>query len=303
MSFNHTLSAVLRGRWMIDKKWAEAHYSKVLLMLEGKPVDFAERNGEAQYEMPFAINPKDMSRHEMFAYTPYGYKKNANIPEGSVGILPISGPIMKYNGDCGEPGTVQKASWLMDMQSRDHISSVVMLMDTPGGEVSSLDPLLGVVENFKKPILSYVSGMNASLGNWFSAASDEVYLSTKMSEQGSIGSYAMLADFRGALELKGIKLHEIYAPQSTDKNKDYRDALNGDYAAVESDLKMHVDDFISYIKKERPKTAETEKEWNSGKMFYATDAIRLGHADGIRSFSQVISKAAWNAKMKKKKLI
>lgn len=301
MRFNHTISAILRSVWMIEKRWAESQLPLVLSLLNGQKVSFVDRTGDEEMELPFAVDPKTMQRHELYVGTFYGLKPNPNIPEGSVAILPVTGPITKYNGVCGEPGNIQRAAWLADMERRQNVVAVVQLLDTPGGDTRAINSFVSSATRMKKPLLSYVDGMAASLGIWHTSYSDEVYLSNKMDEMGSVGSYAMLYDYRGYFEKEGLKLHEIYAPQSTDKNKPYRDALSGDYSAIEEELRAHVDTFISSVKSQRPKAAETVKEWGTGKMFTAEDAVKIGLADGIRSFDQVVSKAAWNAKMKRKK--
>jgi protease IV len=293
MQFNHTLSAILRGHWMLDRQWAEAHLPLVLLMLQGKTVSFIERTGNEGIEQPFVLDPSTMQRYPWFD------GRNPNIPENSVGVIPISGPITKYNGDCGEPGAIQRNSWMLQMDKRQNVSSIVLLMDTPGGEARAAASSVSIIKKTKKPVLSFIDGMNASLGMWYTSASDEVYLSGKNDEMGSVGSYITLFDVRGYFEQQGVKIHEIYAPQSEDKNKDYRDALKGNYEGYQMDLKRHVDEFISFIKQERPRAAATANQWGTGKMFYADDAIKLGLADGIRSFDQVVSKAAWLAKRKK----
>lgn len=223
---------------------------------------------------------------------------NPNIPDNSVGVLPINGPITKYNGDCGEPGSIQMASSLGMMEKRDNIGSVVMLLDTPGGESRAANVMKNTIAGMKKPVLSSVDGMCASLGMHLISASDEAYVSSKLDQVGSIGSYCILADFSGMLEKEGIKVHEIYAPQSVDKNKDSRDAMKGDYTAIQQELEQSVNEFINYVKQRRPQSASTEKEWNSGKMFDAATAQKIGLHDGVKPFDQVVSKAAWLAKRK-----
>jgi len=281
---------------MIERSWAEAHLPLVLSILRGNPISAVERTGNEAVEMPFAVDPKTMQRYDMYGWNG---KPRADIPEGSVGVLPISGPITKYNGDCGEPGAIQRAGYLSDMNKRANIGSVVMLMDTPGGEARAANVLTDTMARMGKPVLSLVDGMSASLGMWLTAGSKETYLSSSLDQVGSVGSYVMLADFTGMLEKKGIKLHEIYAPQSTDKNKGYKDALKGDYSSVQKDLALHVDEFINYIKTQRPQSAATASEWGTGKMFYAGEAQKLGLVDGLKSFEQVISKAAWLGKRNK----
>lgn len=293
MSYNFTLSAVLRGRWLLERQWAEAHIPVVLSMLKGNPVSFVERSGNQSVEQPFAVDPKTMQRYNWMD------GRNPNIPEGSVGVIPISGPITKYNGDCGEPGAIQRNNWLLQMEKRQNISSTVLLMDTPGGEARAANSTVKILTNYSKPVLSSIDGMSASLGMWYTSGTDEVYVNSPMDEVGSVGSYLTLFDFRGMLEKEGIKMHEIYAPQSVDKNKDYKDALNGEYAAIEKDLELHVNDFIKFISQQRPKAAATQNQWSSGKMFYAADAQKLGLIDGVKDFTQVIGKASWLGKRNK----
>ncbi len=290
MSFNHTLSAILRGQWMIERTWAEAHLPLVLSLLQGNPVSFTDRTGNQGTEKPFIIDPNTHQRKDM---------NSANVAPGSVGVIPVNGPITKYNGDCGEPGMIQRTSWLNEMNRRDNIGSIVLLLDTPGGEARATETFSTAIKRSTKPVLSYIDGMAASAGVYYTSASDEVYFGSKSDELGSIGSYVMMADFTGYFDKMGIKIHEIYAPQSTDKNKDYKDALKGEYGLIEEDLRRGVNDFINHVKTNRPGSAAFEKEWNSGKMFYANDAVKLGLADGIKSFDQVVSKAAWLGKRKK----
>lgn len=305
MAFNHTLSAILRGQWLIEKEWANANVPLVLLLLQGKAIDFRssgpDRNGAEASERPYAIDPSTMLRSELYVYNQYGsLVQNPNIPEGSVGVIPITGPVTKYNGECGVPGAIQRNTWLNDMERRSNISSVILFQDTPGGEARAATTFTKSIKDFSKPILSYVDGMTASLGMWYSSATDEAYLSSESDQMGSVGTYCTLIDFSAALEKEGIKAIEIYAPQSTDKNKNYRDALAGDTTGMVQDLKIITDSFINSVKNNRGEKASANiKEWSTGKMFYAKDAVNVGLADGIKSFDQVVSKASWLSKRKK----
>lgn len=299
MSFR-TLSAILRGRWLLDKQWAETQLPLVLSLLQGTSAAI-DRTGSQEMELPFAIDPATMQRYNMYVNTGYGLKANPNIPEGSVAIIPVSGPILKYNGSCGEPGSVQRTSWLLDAERRMNISAAVLMIDSPGGQVDGTQSFANSIKGFSKPILGYVDdGMAASAAMWILSAADEAYTSLDSDMVGSIGVYTTIVDFKGYFEKEGYKIHEVYAPQSTEKNKDYRDALTGNYDAVLADLKVTAENFISSVKQNRgDKAAANEAEWSTGKMFYAKDAQKLGLIDGVKSFEQVISKAAWLAKRKK----
>ena len=287
---------------MLDKAWADSQIPAVILMLKGSPVSFVERSGSMTYSGPFAVDATSLQRYNLnvYDYRTGRMVPNPNIPPNSVGVLPITGPITKYNGDCGEPGSIERTNWALTLMQRDNIGSIIQLIDTPGGESRAASGYVSVLKNSKKPVLSFIDGMCASLGVWFSSVSQEAFFGNEMDEMGSVGSYCSILDFRGYLEKEGINLIEIYAPQSTEKNKEYRDALNGDTSAIEADLKMHVDHFISFVKNSRGDKAKANASaWEKGAMFHAREAVKIGLADGIKPFSEVVSKAAWLAKRNK----
>lgn len=298
MSFS-TLSAILRGKWLLERQWAESQLPLVLNLLQGKAA--APRTGNELSEKPFAIDPQTMQRFEMFVNTGYGLKANPNIPEGAVAIMPVSGPIMKYNGECGEAGSIQRITWLMDVERRTNISSVVLMIDSPGGQVDGTQSFANAIKSFSKPIIGFVDdGMAASAAMWLLSATDEAYTSLESDQVGSIGVYTSILDYKGFLEMNGLKLHEIYAPQSTEKNKNYRDALSGNYETLLADLKLTAETFISSVKTNRRGKADNSvSDWSTGKMYYAKEAQRAGLIDGIKNFEQVITKASWLSKRKK----
>lgn len=299
MSFK-TLSAILRGRWLLDKQWAETQLPLVLNILNGTNAA-VERSGNNMTELPFAIDPATMQRHSLYVGTWSGVKPNPNIPEGSIAIFPVSGPIMKYNGECGEPGSIQRVSWLLDIERRQNVSAAILLIDSPGGQVDGTQSFVNAVKSFSKPILGLVDdGMAASAAMWLLSATDEAYASLESDQVGSIGVYTSILDYKGYLEKNGLKMHEIYAPQSTEKNKDYREAVAGNYELVIADLKITADTFIASVKSNRRGLADASvDQWSTGRMFYAKEAQKIGLIDGVKSFEHVVKKASWLAKRKK----
>lgn len=295
------ISSILAGKWFIHRQWAESQLPIVLALLQGKQVSFVQRTGNNGIEQPFVIDPATMDRYRLFAYDAnFNQIPNPNIPPNSVGVLPITGPLTYYNGDCGEPGMLQRTGWLNQFNRVNSIGSIVQLIDTPGGESIAAAGYLREMKRSGKPILTSIDNSCYSLGMWFETASKETYVSNELAGVGSIGSYCMLADFSGYFEKQGIKVHEVYAPQSVDKNKDYRDALAGDYTAIQEDLRVMVDAFINHVANSRGDVAKAnQKAWATGKTFYAEEAKSIGLIDGVKTLEQVVSKAAWLAKRMK----
>lgn len=300
--FNHTVSAILRGSWLIDTQWANAHLPLFLSMLKGESVGAYSLNNlvSNNKHLPYIVHPSGKTEPLYLTDEKEGITyNNKTSPQNSVGVLSITGPITKYDGDCGVAGSMSFAETLKDFNQDPNIGSVVLILDTPGGESRAAYDVIHQLSKMNKPVLSFVHGMNASLGMWYSAATTETYLSNDLDQMGSIGSYCSFFDYSNMMESMGIKLHEVYAPQSTDKNKSFRDAMQGDYTALQNELKLSVDKFIQHVANRSDKAKKYQKEWETGKMFFAQDAIKFGLADGIMSLYKVISRAAFIAKKNK----
>jgi len=296
--FNKTLSAILRGIWMIEPQWANAHLPQVARLLQGEQFNPAvvaadPKNivlaGESKH-LPIALHP---DAHSGFV-TASRYRRFSDAPEGSVALIPIAGPIMKYEGECGEPGSMNYAQWVKEAAGSPNISGIIIKIDSPGGQVDGTQTLVDAIVASKKKTIGFVDdGMMCSAGMWIGAACDEIYASQKTDVIGSIGVLCSFYDFRGRLEQLGIKLHEIYAPQSSDKNIDFKEALEGNYAKIEAELKVLADAFITSVKTLRgSRLNSTAGDPFTGKTYFAPEAQALGLIDGICTFEQAILKAS-----------
>jgi ClpP class serine protease len=292
--FSHTLSAALRGRWLLDKAWAESHLPLVESMLSGQPVDFSSKSSQ------HFINDEGQFMAQAIVGAGGGVIQKGRwnsfdeAPEGSIALIPITGPITKYNGECGEPGSAQYSSWVQQAEASPNISGIIFKVDSPGGMVDGTATFADTIRAAKKPTLSFVDdGMMASAGTWIGTSANEVWASQKTDTIGSIGVYTTMMDFKGFFEQRGIKVRDIYAPQSSEKNLDYRNALEGDDALILDDLSFIAKEFIRTIKANRKGKLNLEfADPFKGKMFRAEDAISVGLIDGISTFEQAISRVA-----------
>lgn len=293
--FSKVLSAILRGHWAIDKSWAEANLAQVLRVLEGHQINVAatlhnDKPVNDIEQLPLAIHA-DAATGFVKASR---YRSLAEAPIGSVALIPIAGPIIKYNGECGEVGTQAMVDWVREADGLGNISGILLKIDSPGGQVDGTKTLVDTIANTTKRTIAFVDdGMMASAAMWIGAAADEIYASQATDVIGSIGVMATIMDYRGFFESKGIKIHEIYAPQSSDKNGDYHDALEGNYKAVQEQLKYLADVFIGSVKELRgDKIKLSVDDPFTGKTYFAKKAQEVGLIDGIISFEQAILKAA-----------
>jgi protease IV len=277
-------SALLRGGWLIEQGYAEQHLPLVIRMVNGEGISFGddrEENTEARV----------LAHAGAGVYGVGYYTDLSKLPDNSIAVLDIIGPVTKY-GDMCSYGSAEHASTIGRLANAPNVSSIILNIDSPGGQVDGTTMLADAVKaaSSKKPVVAMIDdGMAASAAMWIASAADEIYVTKKTDQVGSIGVYCTLADWVGYAEKQGLKVREIYAPQSTEKNGTYRQAIAGNEEPMKQDLAVIADEFISTIKKNRAGKLTSDK-WNSGGMFYAKEAKQIGLIDGIKSFDQVIKR-------------
>lgn len=293
MSFK-TVSAILRGKWLLDKQWASAHMPIVMNVLNGngsfKEVmsdfdDDDERDDEARKSPQLVLSKNAGSVYKVGYYTDL-----SRMPDGSIAMLTIAGPVAKYGGMCSY-GMVDHAATIKRIGDSPNIKGLILNIDSPGGEAAGTAMLAQVVSDAgkKKPVIALIDdGIAASAAMWIASAANEIYVTQNTDMVGSIGVYTTIADWNAHYEeYWKLKVTEVYAPQSKDKNKAYYDALQGDQESLKEELRVLAQEFIDTVAANRAgKISGTE--WQSGKMFYANDAQKIGLIDGIKSLEQVV---------------
>ncbi len=298
MSF-HTISAILRGNWLIDPAFAQSQLPIVLEMVKGN----ASRDQAAVF--------KDRMEHKPKAYLPTkmnyaGVNSNLysvspftsmdRVPYNSIAMVNVLGPVLKY-GDYCTYGSVEYNDLMIRLANSDRVNGILLNVDSPGGQADGTGMLAETIRQTTKvkPVISVVQdGMAASAGIWIYSAAQECYVTRATDQVGSIGAYTTMYDFKGYFEQNGVKVYDIYAPQSTDKNKDYRQVIESDgkeTTLISADLQMLVEDFKKSIKTFRgPRLKVNGDEPFTGKMYTAKEALKLGLIDGIKPITGVVSR-------------
>jgi signal peptide peptidase SppA len=222
-----------------------------------------------------------------FRFTPW--TEDSEIPYNSVAVIGLEGPITKYNQFCGPVGMLTKAAMLQRADSNDRIKAILLNIDSPGGEVYAGFTMADAIQKTNKPVISFVRDLSASAAHMIASVSDEIYVNSDMATIGSLGTYATILDVRQQLEKEGIRLHEIYASASVDKNREYREAINGNYGPLQERINAFNDRFMSIVKTGREgKLTADEKTWGTGKLYFGTEALKLGLIDGILSYEETL---------------
>lgn len=240
-----------------------------------------------------SVNPRE---HEDFLSLYNGQDSRNSIrdlrdaPHGSIAVISISGAITKHDQECGPDGMQSKASIIKECYSLKNIKGVILKIDSGGGEGTAMRLMSEAISERNKAVIAFIDDFACSAAYGIASGCDYIVANSEVAQMGSIGTYLTIADYEKYYEQKGIRLVEIYATLSKDKNKDYYEALKGNLEPLRKVADKFNEMFISSIEKNRDgKLTEKREVWGTGKVFFAEEALKLGLIDEINSFSNTLN--------------
>lgn len=276
---NFLITGILSQPWAIEQNFVQSNISLVASLLKGNSV--ANTIKDIEFSSRYVIEPG--------ASAPSGNKTPFDqAPNGSIAVINLSGPLMKNDQFCGPVGTATIAEWAKAIDNNPNFIGAVVKTDTPGGQVFGTEELARVFASTKKPFVAFIDGMTASAGYWVISGCNEIIAGGQTSVIGSIGTMCTIADLSKALENEGITLHEVYATNSTAKNKAYRDVMAGDYSALTAELDAYNAVFESNVRANRA-NAKLKDAVFTGAHYLSAEAKKMGLIDRIGTMDDAIA--------------
>ena len=262
---------VLRGRWMLYG--AERLLPHALDFLARVPGGMLAAEYEPMlYSGDGAVVPEDEPERK----------------QNKVMVIPLHGPLTKY-WSCGTVSTMDVASDMLVYAAREDIVGFVLDIDSPGGAVNAVAPMtaaVGRIRSMGKPVVVHCD-LCASAAYWIASQCDVIFMDNMTSAVGSIGAYVSYLDDRENRQT-GERFIDVYALESPDKNKAYREALEGRYEVCQAELSELVGMFHEAVKGGRPDLKADADGVLTGALFHQDKAVPLGLADGMKSLSECI---------------
>jgi len=204
---------------------------------------------------------------------------------GRVGAILIDGPIIPRATMFSDVSGVMSIDRLTDefkaFVDNPEIEEIVLLLDTPGGDVTGISDFSALVRATEKPVSAF-AWMAASAGYWIASAADSI-VAPVSGMIGSIGVVVTYYDYTEADAKKGVRAVEMVSSQSPNKRAD----INTDTgrAVVQQLLDDLADGFIGAVAMNRGTDAETViNTYGGGAVFAAPRAMDAGMIDHVSDF-------------------
>lgn len=190
-----------------------------------------------------------------------------------VSVLTIDGPITRNGGGCSY-GSVDHRNMMIRAANNSFCRGHIFIINTPGGSAwakNDYEQAINYARSLGQPVIAFIDGMCASAGMYLASFCDERYYMHPKDEIGCIGvmaSFYTQAD-GSKNQFTDETYHELYDPESFDKNREFRDVANdGDSEKLVKELAELGVEFRADVKKACPNAKD---EHLHGKVFNAED--------------------------------
>lgn len=218
------------------------------------------------------------------------FEKEQTFP--FVSVLTIDGPITRNGGGCSY-GSIDHRDMMLRAANHPLCRGHVFIINTPGGSAwakNDYEQAIQYARSLGQSVIAFVDGMCASAGMYLASLCDERYYMHPKNEIGCIGVMAAFyTEADGSTnQFTNETYHELYDPESFDKNRAFRDIANDgkDEELIKELAELGVE-FRADVKKACPNATD---EHLHGKVFNAEDVKGI-LMDGQSSFMDVVQRA------------
>lgn len=206
-----------------------------------------------------------------------------------INVIKMSGPMMRNGGMCAY-GSMELRKMIKEAADIKQCIGQIFIVDTPGGNSYTkfdLKEALDYAHAKGQSTVMYVDGMLASAGMAWGALCQKRYAHNEHCLFGCMGTYACFYTNRNG-DVNSITqemYHEVYATDSSMKNRPYRDAARGEDALIQEEVDKSNKQYRDMILSGIPKVTEEQLK---GGMWEAGEVIGT-LCDGIRTFEEVVN--------------
>src|SRR4051812_4557190 len=120
------ISSIVKGKWLIDAKFAEGYFPLVNSILSGQHLALPALSIEER-EKKVVSTLKAFNASGIYSISDYGQEAPPeNAPDGSIAILNIQQVITKYDQYCGPSGMLTKMDVLKRAGNNPKIKAIII---------------------------------------------------------------------------------------------------------------------------------------------------------------------------------
>jgi len=217
---------------------------------------------------------------------------------GAVAVLPVIGTIIPRGDLLAESSgavSAQRLSANFRAALADPaVGAIVLDIDSPGGSVYGVEELASEIYKARgvKPVVAVADHLAASAAYWLAVSADEIMVAPS-GDVGSIGVFAIHADYSRAIDQEGVTVSLVSAGKFKTEGNPYAPLGDEARAAMQVRVNDFYGAFTKAVARGRGVSAATVREgFGQGRVVGAAEAVAQGMADHIGTLDDAILRAA-----------
>jgi len=216
--------------------------------------------------------------------------------QGGLGIIGIHGPllhrVLASEYPSGGPSTYSDIRRAFDLAMvDDDVHSIVLDIDSPGGEVCGVFDLADHIFNARgtKPITAIVNESAFSAAYALASSADRIIL-PRTGGAGSIGVIATHADLSRAEEAAGITVTHVYAGARKADFSPHSPLSPEALGVLQESVNAAYEMFVDLVARNRRMTTQAVRDTEAG-IYEGKNAVKAGLADEVAPVDAALAKA------------
>lgn len=220
--------------------------------------------------------------------------------EPRVGVIVAAGDIVDGDQPPGTIGGDSLSRLIRKARLDSHIKAVVLRIDSPGGSVSAAEEIYQQLQALRasgKPLVVSMGNVAASGGYYIAAPANEIWASPA-TITGSIGIFAILPDFTGAMHKLGISSDGVGTTALAGQFNPTQPLSDEARALIQSQIDRGYEQFVARVASGRHRSPQSINALGQGRVWAGVDALHNGLIDHLGSLEDAEAAAAGLAKLK-----
>lgn len=255
------LSHILAGHWMMTPETALASQHLLYGLLQGFHMEKADEDPSS---IPYMVSLNGETRQNLS-------ESESASDEKFVSVIPLFGTVLKHDGICGHVGTRTIAARFRNADNDPSVIGHILKVESGGGLASAVPEMADTLSSLKKPVVAWIDGLCGSAAYYIASYCEKIVASHKEDQVGCIGVMISLQGYEEYYKNKdGFVTARIYSSLSNEKNRDYEEALKGNFNLIRETLDPMAQQFQEDVKANR---TNVKVEHLQGRTYRAEDVI------------------------------
>lgn len=217
-----------------------------------------------------------------------------NLRQSQVAVVVAEGGISDGERPPGSIGGESTAALLREALEDEHVKSVVLRVNSPGGSAYASEQINREIQALKaagKPVVVSMGSVAASGGYWISMNADRIYADPS-TITGSIGVFGMLPNFTRSLDRIGVHTDGVgttHLAGAFDPSRPLEPEVG---RLIQSSVEKIYTDFVGKVAAGRDATAEAIDRVARGRVWSGAQAVDRGLVDELGGLGDALAEAA-----------